>query len=143
METRVGEVTYKLKLLDGAQVHPVFHVSQLKKSVGLNIPVSSRLPTVDQDGILHPKPVQVLDIRMRLVNNHPMTMLLVRWQEHRQCYVKKFSQTQDYLSTPCGEGVLKGRVMLQRRPSCDNDGQGITTEQGWLGFGDGKGGLGG
>ena len=32
---RVGVVSYKLKLLEGARVHLVFHVSQLKKVVGI------------------------------------------------------------------------------------------------------------
>lgn len=31
---RVGALSYKLKFLEGAKMHPVFHVSQLKKAIG-------------------------------------------------------------------------------------------------------------
>jgi hypothetical protein len=41
---RVGSVAYKLDLRESSSVHPVVHVSQLKKSVGEH-PISSSLPT--------------------------------------------------------------------------------------------------
>lgn len=41
---KVGEVAYKLQLPDSARLHPVFHVSLLKKSVGQPDQVVSTVP---------------------------------------------------------------------------------------------------
>lgn len=43
---RVGKVAYKMQLPPRSKVHPIFHVSQLKKHVGTT-PVQSVLPVVD------------------------------------------------------------------------------------------------
>jgi hypothetical protein len=40
----VGSVVYRLELPPASSVHPMFHVSQLKKAVGAGVQVSSLLP---------------------------------------------------------------------------------------------------
>jgi hypothetical protein len=77
---KVGTVAYRLDLPTGSLVHPVFHVSQLKRKLGsssIPIPV---LPPVEKFGVFGPEPVEVLDRRSRKQNNHAVVDLLVRWQ---------------------------------------------------------------
>lgn len=55
--SRVGEVAYKLKLPESARVHPVFHLSQLKKpmTVGSNASALPRGLTLDESASLFPE----------------------------------------------------------------------------------------
>lgn len=61
---RIGEVAYKLQLPDSAQVHPVFHVSQLKPFTASYTPVYSDLPAVPDLTTVTPVPVAILDRRL-------------------------------------------------------------------------------
>ncbi|GER57098.1 polyprotein [Striga asiatica] len=47
---RIGEVAYTLELHEGSQIHPVIHVSQLKRSLGYAREAHTRLPAVNEDG---------------------------------------------------------------------------------------------
>ena len=48
---RVCATSYKLLLPDGCQLHPTFHVSQLKKHIGPDAVPSPHLP-LDEDGVI-------------------------------------------------------------------------------------------
>ena len=56
---KIGSVAYKLELPASSRVHPVFHVSCLKKVTGENLPVQTILPELDEEGkiILEPKAI--------------------------------------------------------------------------------------
>ena len=41
---------YKLEFPASSRVHPLFHVSCLKKVIGDNIPVQTILPELDEEG---------------------------------------------------------------------------------------------
>jgi hypothetical protein len=81
---RVGEVAYRLKLLDHlADVHDVFHVSQLKKC--LKVP-EERLPKEDlsvQDDLTYTEyPIKILDTLTHVTMNKVIKMCKVQWSDH-------------------------------------------------------------
>ena len=66
---KVGNTAYKLLLPDHCQLHPVFHVSQLKKHIGPKVVPTKELPLVDDDGDIKVAPLQILERRMIPRNN--------------------------------------------------------------------------
>jgi len=75
---KVGLVAYRLQLPEEARIHPVFHVSQLKKHVG-DGPVQSTLPTLNEEGEIAAVPVAILDRRLGKVGNKAEVFLLIQW----------------------------------------------------------------
>ncbi|KAL5769827.1 hypothetical protein ACOSP7_013981 [Xanthoceras sorbifolium] len=61
IEERIGNVAYKLKLPQSSRIHPVFHVSLLKKKVGTSITTSTDLSPVAEAGQLILEPEAILD----------------------------------------------------------------------------------
>ena len=59
MLLNIGTMAYKLSLPASSQVHPVFHVSCLKKVIGDKLPVQTIFPELDEKGkiILEPEEV--------------------------------------------------------------------------------------
>ncbi|KAI0510081.1 hypothetical protein KFK09_010681 [Dendrobium nobile] len=50
VEHKIGNVAYRMKLPPTTTIHPVFHVSQLKKFKGDYVPVDTLPPTLSEDG---------------------------------------------------------------------------------------------
>ena len=73
---KIGEVAYKLELPSKAKIHPVFHVSQLKKQVGHTHP-QSHLPLLDDQGLIAKEPLSILDRRMVKKHGQDITKVLV------------------------------------------------------------------
>jgi len=72
----VGQVAYKLALPAHSTIHPVFHVSQLKKAVGADQQVSPVLPS---DFSLKLAPEQVLQTRLARRGTASVQQVLVKW----------------------------------------------------------------
>ena len=78
VQQKVGAVAYKLKLLSTAQIHDVFHVSQLKKCRGAVIQQGD-LPTCDAEGVMLIESVAVLDRRLAKKGNGATVFVLIQW----------------------------------------------------------------
>lgn len=79
IEASVGSMTYRLKLPAGSLIHPVFHVSQLKKYVPKYSPVFSQLSSAAQLDIAELVPTAILDRHMVKKGNAAVFQVLVQW----------------------------------------------------------------
>ncbi|PWA55521.1 hypothetical protein CTI12_AA426720 [Artemisia annua] len=75
----VGQVAYKLDLPASSQIHPVFHISQLKKFKGPTPTSTPVLPRCNSDGELEVVPVEILDRRLGKVGTSAKVFVLVKW----------------------------------------------------------------
>ncbi|KAL0537842.1 hypothetical protein IC582_026831 [Cucumis melo] len=74
---RIGPVAYKLELPEGTLIHPVFHVSQLKKLVGEHINVQPTVQQLDENFVWTTHPVEALDYRQ---NKAKEWEVMIRWE---------------------------------------------------------------
>jgi hypothetical protein len=76
---RIGEVAYRLELPPTAQVHQVFHVSQLKPFTANYSLVFSDLPSAPHFTAATPVPVTILQRRLVRKGNAAATQVLMKW----------------------------------------------------------------
>ncbi|KZV58495.1 hypothetical protein F511_11955 [Dorcoceras hygrometricum] len=77
---KVGTVAYKIKLPPGSKIHPVFHVSCLKRAVG-NAGVFQYLPKgLETDLNAEFVPERVVAERSKLVKGERVQQLLIHWK---------------------------------------------------------------
>jgi hypothetical protein len=77
---RIGAVAYKLQLPATAQVHPVFHISQLKPFVPKYTPVFRELPAIPDLAAAAIEPDEILERRMVRSGNVAATQILIKWR---------------------------------------------------------------
>lgn len=77
---KVGAVAYRLDLPETSLIHPVFHVSLLKKCIGKEIVPVPDLPVVDEDGSVQVSPTAVLERRTEIRKGVAFPQFLVQWQ---------------------------------------------------------------
>ncbi len=88
---RMGEVAYKLELLEGLSgVHDVFHVSQLKKCHAemAEVPLRDTVPLeaiqLKDDLTYEEKPVKILDYASRVTRSKVIKFCKVQWSHHTE-----------------------------------------------------------
>jgi hypothetical protein len=72
----VGKVAYRLDLPAPSRIHPVIHVSQLKKVLGSHVQVQTALPVADPGVQV---PFKVLQRRMIRKGASTVSQVLVHW----------------------------------------------------------------
>ncbi|KAL6286677.1 hypothetical protein ACE6H2_011067 [Prunus campanulata] len=78
--SRIGEVAYRLELPPTSKVHPVFHVSLLKKKVGATTTPLPTLPPISSSGAPHWEPDQILERGIFKHRNAARTKWLIQWK---------------------------------------------------------------
>ncbi|XP_042972694.1 uncharacterized protein LOC122304486 [Carya illinoinensis] len=76
---KLGTVAYKLNLPESSKIHPVFHVSCLKKKLGQHIVPLPTLPPTDFSSHVQPEPQHILERRLQRKGNHAIIEVLVSW----------------------------------------------------------------
>lgn len=80
VEQKLGSVAYRLCLPPEAKIHPVFHVSLLKKFVGTALPPATDLPPMSDEGIIQVDPERIIDTRWFKHGNKFVEESLVQWK---------------------------------------------------------------
>jgi transposase InsO family protein len=75
---RVGGTSYKLQLPDSCEIHPVIHVSQLRRAVPPSTEVLQDLPV---DVAVQPEPTKVLETRLYQRGGETRTQVLIQWTD--------------------------------------------------------------
>lgn len=83
---RVGSLAYKLALLEGSLVHPVFHVSRLQKIVGedKNIVSTDALVEFSEPPSIPHVPEKVLGFQNRHTRHMVYRECLVKWKDRHE-----------------------------------------------------------
>ena len=77
---KIGTMAYKLELPAASQLHPVFHVSCLKKVIGDKLPVQTILPELDEEGKITLELKAVTETRTRQLRNRSISEYLIKWK---------------------------------------------------------------
>ena len=75
---RIGKVAYKLALSEESKIHPVLHVSQLKKKLGTATVVQHQVPYISVEQLIESE--LILNCRMGKQGNQAIVEVLIKWK---------------------------------------------------------------
>jgi hypothetical protein len=78
---KIGTIAYKLEFPASSRVHPIFHVSCLKKVIGDKIPVQSIFPELDEEGKIMLDPEAITDTIIFQQRNRSISEYLIKWRK--------------------------------------------------------------
>jgi hypothetical protein len=78
---KIGTMAYKLELSSSSLVHPVFHVSCLKKVIDDKIPVQTIFPKLDKEGKIILEPESITDTIILQPRNRSISEYLIKWRK--------------------------------------------------------------
>ncbi|VAI09232.1 unnamed protein product [Triticum turgidum subsp. durum] len=113
---RIGDVAYRLLLPPGSRIHPVIHVSQLKKALGEQYKVEAELPPASAALAV---PVKVLQRRFRQEGHSAVPQGLIQWsgQSEDLATWEDLDELKQRFprATAWGQAVLQGRGNVSNR----------------------------
>ena len=109
---KVGPVAYRLALPLSSLIHNIFHVSLLRKHAGLVTTISTQLPPVTNEIVIHPQPETVLDGRVIQKGRYLLKVeVLIKWKGasvEDAIWEDERHLGKSYPVFPCGQGILRG-----------------------------------
>jgi hypothetical protein len=75
---KIGTMAYKWELPPSSRVHPVFHVSCLRKVIGDKILVQTIFPELDEEGKIILDPEAIIDTRICQLRNRSIPEYLIK-----------------------------------------------------------------
>ena len=80
MLQKIATMAYKLELPASSRVHPVLHVSCLKKVIGNKILVQTILLELEKEGKIILEPEVVTETRILQLRNRSISEYLIKWK---------------------------------------------------------------
>lgn len=78
---KVGTVAYKLQLPSTGRIHPVFHVSQLKRAMGDRWQPTTLPAQLTEDLELLVEPGELLGVRSKQLGSNTVREVLIQWRD--------------------------------------------------------------
>ena len=76
----IGTIAYKLELTTSFWMHPIVHVSSLKKVIGDKLPIQTVLPELDEEGKIILEHEEVTKTRTWQLQNRSILEYLIKWK---------------------------------------------------------------